>query len=118
MGLDPVVGEQADDRRRQEGQQDEEDEALRRTGPHAVGREPQQRGAEFPGERHDGTELDEDLEGRIAEIQQARRDDEVPGGGHGHELGEPLDDAEHGRFEELDHRWARGDGIRMWCGGL
>jgi len=61
---------------------------------------------EVPADGQNRTELDHDLEYFalfVGVIEQIPRHDQMAGGRDGQEFGQPLDDAEDGRFQQLKH---------------
>src|SRR4029077_1520239 len=106
----------ADYRGRKERQQDADDKAARRRvsekserqlpQPHEIDRQ----------QREDRTELDQHREGLaeilVGEAEKTLHQEQMAGGGDGYELGEPLDDAEDDRLDDVEgHSMLR---RRMW----
>ncbi len=98
-----LVGEGADDHRREEGEQDVADEAeLLRLRKHARGGA--QEAVEVdPADGADRAELDDHLEhlsGRSSKADQVTHEDQMAGRGNRQELGQALDDPEQQRSEQ------------------
>lgn len=108
MRVDPVVGQQAQQRCGERGDRDlpqqvrlagARAQAGRRGGEQAAPVERQHRG--------DGAHLDADREHVVrlafAEAEQTLRDDQVASARHRQELGHAFDETEHHRFEPAEH---------------
>ena len=101
--LDEIVRQRADDRRRQEGDQDAEHEAPRPRGRAAGRAAIFQQPAEIDGEdRQDRAELDQHLEGLAGrfEAEEMAGQQDMAGRRDRDELGQPLEQAEQQGFDD------------------
>ncbi len=93
---DEVVEQDAEDRRRKEGDDDAEGEAARRRArwEASIGEAPEPAGIDRE-QRQDRAELDQHLEGLavVLEAKELADEEEMRGRGNGQEFGDALDDA-------------------------
>ncbi len=97
MLLDELAEEHAGERARQRRHDDDRAEPAREL----TRRERDELAPEVGEERHERAEMHDRVEGQtlVGPAEDVRDQDQMAGGGHGEELRQPLDDAEHDPLE-------------------